>query len=149
MQFLSHHFCGSGIQAQLIWLLCFWLSQAVVHVCTGLWSHQRLRWGGIASKLTEVIGRIHFLAVVGLQLPFVPRSFALACYIRFHWLHDSTSQLARERLQEVVILGVIPHHFCPILLVRGESQVLSPLRDRILLEGMRGEVGDEVCLSTI
>lgn len=58
--------CGSGILAQLSWVLCSGLHKAVVTASVVLtWSL------GFSSKVIQIVVRIQFLEVVGLRLHFL------------------------------------------------------------------------------
>ena len=64
---LSHSFCGSGIQAQLSWVL-LWLLQATSKVLAMLSSHLKVQLGKALLPIHSVFGKIQFLGVVGLKV---------------------------------------------------------------------------------
>ena len=61
---LSPSFCESGIWTQLSWVLCLGSHRLQSGYRPGLCSHLRLPGAGSASKLPEVVGKIHFFVVL-------------------------------------------------------------------------------------
>ena len=67
--FLSHSFCGWGVQGWLSSILSLGSHEAAVRVLTKLILLWRLDRGKYSSTSTLVVGRIHFVVVIGLRTP--------------------------------------------------------------------------------
>lgn len=68
---ISCSFCGSGIWAQLSWVLSLGSDTAMIRVLAGLRSHLEAQLGESWPKLIQVAGTLIFFATVR-QMPLLP-----------------------------------------------------------------------------